>query len=90
MGFVSRFTTEVTPDDLGRRATLRIQLPDGRFRDIVGVLESWQNRVIKVRRRDGSVIEVIADDVVGSKIIPQKPPPRRGRSGTDAHDGTGE
>ncbi|CAM3934361.1 hypothetical protein GCM10009799_40280 [Nocardiopsis rhodophaea] len=89
MGFVSRFTTEVTPDDLGRRATLRIQLPDGRFRDIVGVLEAWQNGVIMVRRRDGSVIEVIADDVVGSRIIPQQPPRRRGRADTDVPDGTG-
>nr|WP_246422206.1 hypothetical protein [Nocardiopsis mwathae] len=68
---------------------MRIQLPDGRFRDIVGVLESWQNGLISVRRRDGTVTEVIADDVVGSRIVPQQPPPRRGGPGPAAPGGTG-
>ncbi|RNL78192.1 putative acetyltransferase [Halostreptopolyspora alba] len=77
MRFGSRFTTEVTPDDIGRRATLRVQLPDGRFRDIVGVLESWRDGIIAVRRRDNSVTDVTADDVVASRIVPQEPPPRR-------------
>ncbi|MFC3997164.1 hypothetical protein ACFOVU_14620 [Nocardiopsis sediminis] len=77
MGYVSRFVTEVTPGDVGRRATLRVRVPDGRFRDIVGVLESWQDGVIRVRRRNGGVTEVTADDIVASKIVPQEPPRRR-------------
>ncbi|WP_285757614.1 hypothetical protein [Nocardiopsis ansamitocini] len=63
--------------DLGRRATLRIKLPDGRFRDIVGVLEWWDAGVIGVRRRDGSAARVDEADVVASRIVPQQPPPRR-------------
>ncbi|TQN32771.1 hypothetical protein FHX37_2754 [Haloactinospora alba] len=82
MGFVSRFTQEVTSHDVGRRATLRSQLPDGRFRDIVGVLESWQDGVIHVRRRDGTLAEVAADTVVASRIVPQQPPRRRTTPGS--------
>ncbi|MDA8369570.1 MAG: hypothetical protein M0026_06835 [Nocardiopsaceae bacterium] len=88
MGFVSRFTTEVTAQDLGRRATLRIKLPEGGFRDIVGVLESWQDGIIQVRRRDGSMTEVTADAIVASKIVPQQPPRRgRGAGGRTADGG---
>nr|WP_082126982.1 hypothetical protein [Allosalinactinospora lopnorensis] len=77
MGYVSRFATEVTPEDVGRRVTLRVQLPDRRFRDIVGVLESWHDGMIRVRRRDGGVTDLTAADVVGSRIVPQRPPRRR-------------
>ncbi|WP_312885568.1 putative acetyltransferase [Lipingzhangella halophila] len=79
MGYVARLSTEVTPDHVGRRATLRVQLPDGRFRDIVGVLESWRDGVITVRKRDNSVADVTANDVVASRIVPQHPPRRRTR-----------
>lgn len=77
MGYVARLRTLVTPEDVGRRATLRIRLPGGGFSDIVGVLESWDNGVITVRRRDGAVTEVTANDVVASKVVPREPPPRR-------------
>ncbi|HLU70909.1 MAG TPA: hypothetical protein VKZ82_01910 [Nonomuraea sp.] len=81
MAHVARFFNEVTPDDLGRRATLRLRLPDGRFRDIVGVLEWWRDGVIGVRRRDGELAEVAAADVVAGRLVPQHPPKRRGSGG---------
>ncbi|WP_067963093.1 putative acetyltransferase [Nocardiopsis trehalosi] len=87
MGFVSRFTAEVTSADVGRRATLRVRLPEGGFRDIVGVLESWREGVILVRRRDGRVTEVTADDIVASKIVPREPPRRRSAGGRPTADG---
>ncbi|WP_420157841.1 hypothetical protein [Nocardiopsis sp. CNT-189] len=67
----------MTPDDLGRRATLRLRLPDGRFRDIVGVLEWWRGGAIGVRRRNGELVEVAAADVVAGRLVPQHPPERR-------------
>ncbi|MFC7326813.1 hypothetical protein [Marinactinospora rubrisoli] len=82
MGYVARLADSVTPQDVGRRVTLRNRLPDGRFRDIVGVLVSWENGVLRVRRRDGSVGEVAARDVVASRVVPQHPPRRRGAPGT--------
>ncbi|GAA3741315.1 hypothetical protein GCM10022402_21390 [Salinactinospora qingdaonensis] len=72
-----RLVHRVTPKDIGRRATVRVQLSDGRFRDIVGVLESWEDGVIQVRRRDDTVARVIEKEIVASKIVPQQPPRRR-------------
>ncbi|RCV48326.1 hypothetical protein DEF23_25170 [Marinitenerispora sediminis] len=86
MGYVARLANTVTPQDVGRRVTLRNRLPDGRFRDIVGVLESWEDGVIRVRRRDGETAAVEARDVVASRIVPQHPPRRRGRPDTGRGD----
>ncbi|GAA3722645.1 hypothetical protein HDA32_000820 [Spinactinospora alkalitolerans] len=72
----------MTPQDIGRRATLRIKLPDGRFRDIVGVLETWEGDIIRVRRRDGTVTEVTSGEVVAGRVVPQQPPRRRAEPNT--------
>ncbi|WP_017627515.1 putative acetyltransferase [Nocardiopsis chromatogenes] len=71
---------EASPGDVGRRAVLRVRLPDGRFRDIVGVLERWSEGTISVRRRDGAPVEVAEADVAGSRLVPQRPPERRRRT----------
>ncbi|TDQ54764.1 hypothetical protein EV190_10180 [Actinorugispora endophytica] len=75
---MARLAHSLAPRDIGRRATVRFRLPDGRFRDIVGVLESWRDGVLVLRRRDGSVAQVDEADVVASRIVPQQPPRRRG------------
>ncbi|GAA1772611.1 hypothetical protein GCM10009834_33810 [Streptomonospora arabica] len=77
MGPGPRMRQELTPGDIGRRATVRLRLSGGGFRDIVGVLESWQDGLLRLRRRDGNVTEVTAEDVAGSRIVPQRPPTRR-------------
>ncbi|GAB3449235.1 hypothetical protein GCM10027570_23550 [Streptomonospora sediminis] len=87
MGFAARMAAEATPDHVGRRASVRLRLPGGGFRDIVGVLESWQDGLIRIRKRDGSVTKVTAADVVASRIVPQQPPTRRRGTGTPAADG---
>lgn len=81
MGYFARLEHSLTPQDVGRRATVRSRLPDGRFRDIVGVLESWQDGVLVLRRRDGSTAQVCEADVVASRIVPQHPPRRRAAPG---------
>ncbi|QBI52575.1 putative acetyltransferase [Streptomonospora litoralis] len=87
MGLASRLSAELTPDHIGRRATVRVRLPGGGFRDIVGVLESWQDGLLRMRRRDGTVTEVTAEDVAGSRIVPQQPPTRRRGSEGPPTDG---
>ncbi|GAB3487752.1 putative acetyltransferase [Nocardiopsis coralliicola] len=79
MGYVSRLSDEVGPEHVGRRATLRLRLPGGRFRDIVGVLEWWRDGAIGVRRRGGDLVEVAAADIAASRLVPQEPPARRPR-----------
>lgn len=73
----ARLVHRVGPQDVGRRAALRIELPGGGFTDIVGVLERWRDGVIEVRRRDGSAVEVAEADVVASRVVPPAPPRRR-------------
>lgn len=87
MGLMSRLSAELTPEHVGRRATVRVGLPNGGFRDIVGVLESWQDGLLRMRRRDGSVTEVTAADIAGSRIVPQQPPERRRRPDSPSSDG---
>ena len=76
-GFAARLVVRVTPDDVGRRVSLRRKLPEGRFSDVIGVLESWSDGVLRVRRRTGEVVEVPETIVVAGKVVPQAPPARR-------------
>ncbi len=44
---------------------------------MLGELLGWVDGVVRVQRKDGSVVEVAATDVVAAKRIP--PPPQRRR-----------
>ena len=68
----------IVPEDLGKRVTVRISLPEGAFTDIIGVVESWANGVLSLRRRDNSTVEVAEADIVASRVVPPVPPRRRG------------
>lgn len=70
----ARLIVRITPRDVGRRVTVRRRVPEG-FRDAVGVLESWRDGVLTVRRRDGSLVEIDEATVVAAKVVPD--PPKR-------------
>ncbi|HEY3683223.1 MAG TPA: hypothetical protein VGL93_09295 [Streptosporangiaceae bacterium] len=72
-----RLVVTITADDVGRRVTIRRALPDGRLGDVVGNLEAWSDGLLRVRRRDGSVVEVAEAAMVAAKIVPPAPEPRR-------------
>ncbi|GAA5125545.1 hypothetical protein [Haloechinothrix salitolerans] len=74
-----RLTVSVTPEDVGQRVSLRRRTDDGKFTDVVGILERWDNSVIAVRRRDDQLVEFDADVLVAGKVVPQAPPRRRPR-----------
>lgn len=69
----------LTPDDVGKRVTTRRKLPDGGYADALGDLESWADGVLRIRRRDGSTIEIAEDTLVAGKVVPPPPPRRRPR-----------
>jgi len=69
----------VSPADTGSRVSLRRRLQTGEYSDVVGVLESWDEGVLSVRRRDGELVEVAAESLVAGKVVPPAPP-RRPRS----------
>jgi hypothetical protein len=58
----------VSPDDIGRRITTRRRVPGG-FRDAVGVLESWRDGVLTVRKRDGTLVEIPENVLVAAKVV---------------------
>ncbi len=72
-----RLTVAVTPDDVDQRVSLRRRVDDGRFTDVVGVLERWEQGRIAVRRRDEQLVEFDADTLVAGKVVPPAPPRRR-------------
>ncbi|WP_428834021.1 putative acetyltransferase [Microbispora maris] len=71
----ARFVIAVTPADVGKRVTTRRTVPGG-YRDAVGVLESWHDGVLIVRKRDGSLVEIAEDTLAAAKVVPPAPPAR--------------
>jgi hypothetical protein len=64
------YRVAVTPADVGSRVTLRRALPDG-VGDVVGVLLSWSDGELSVRRRDGSVVVVPEASLVAARVVPE-------------------
>ncbi|WP_449597359.1 putative acetyltransferase [Nonomuraea endophytica] len=73
----ARLTIRVTSADIGVRITTRRRVPGG-FRDAVGILESWDDGVLTVRKRDGTIVEIAEESLVAAKVVPAAPP-RPGR-----------
>ena len=71
----ARYTRDVGPGDAGVRVSLRRVLPEGGLGDVLGVVLSWDEREVRVEKRDGTVVSVAVGDVVAAKRIP--PPPVR-------------
>jgi hypothetical protein len=69
----ARLIIAITSQDIGARITTRRRVPGG-FRDAVGILVSWENGILKVRKRDGSVVEIPEETLVAAKVVPAAPP----------------
>ncbi|WP_433327859.1 hypothetical protein [Spirillospora sp. CA-294931] len=74
---VARLVVSIDPANVGERISLRRRLPTGEYSDVVGVLESWSDKTLRVRRRTGEVVEVPEGTMVAAKVVPPQPPPRR-------------
>ncbi|MFB4312761.1 hypothetical protein [Actinomadura sp. 21ATH] len=77
--FAARLVVSITPADVGQRISLRRRLPTGEYSDVVGVLESWSDGLLRVRRRTDEIVEVPEAIMVAGKVVPPMPPPRRRR-----------
>ena len=71
-----RYTVDVGPGDSGVRISLRRRLPEGGFGDVLGELLGWDS-VVRVQRRDGSIVDVDPATVVAAKRVPPAPERRR-------------
>jgi hypothetical protein len=74
--FGARLVVTVTPADVGERVSLRRRLPTGEYSDVVGVLESWSDGVLQIRRRTDELVEVPEGIIVAGKVVPPAPPRR--------------
>jgi hypothetical protein len=69
----ARLVIALTTQNIGQRITTRRRVPGG-YRDAVGILESWENGVLKVRKRDGTLVEIFEETLVAAKVVPAAPP----------------
>ncbi|MGN6162193.1 MAG: putative acetyltransferase [Marmoricola sp.] len=75
----------LNPDLIGRRVVVRSRIPGETgptggpaFTDVLGILETWQDGVLTVRRGDGEVVAIDTSLIVSGKAIPDPPRRRRG------------
>ncbi|GAA3110814.1 hypothetical protein [Nonomuraea salmonea] len=73
----ARLVIAITSQDIGARITTRRRVPGG-FRDTVGILVSWADGTLKIRKRDGTEVEIPEETLVAAKVVPAAPP-RPGR-----------
>lgn len=73
----ARLVITISAADVGARITTRRKVPEG-FRDAVGTLESWDGGVLRVRKRDGTLVEIPEETLVAARVVPAAPP-RPGR-----------
>jgi len=80
--------TMLGADDIGRRVVVRSRVPGERapsgrplLTDVIGILETWADGRVEVRRRDGALVAIARRDVVAAKVVPPAPQRRRPRSG---------
>ncbi|WP_043630661.1 putative acetyltransferase [Nonomuraea candida] len=72
-----RLVIAITSQDIGSRITTRRRVTGG-FRDAVGILVSWADGVLEVRKRDGTVVTIPEETLVAARVVPAAPP-RPGR-----------
>ena len=69
----ARLVITISAADVGARITTRRRVPEG-FRDAVGTLESWDGGVLRVRKRDGTLVEIPEETLVAARVVPAAPP----------------
>ncbi|MEZ0091088.1 GNAT family N-acetyltransferase [Streptacidiphilus sp. EB129] len=87
-----RSKIQITAADLGRRVSVRriSGVVEGRpeFRDVIGVLTSWDEGVLTVVNRAGEEVHIMEKLLVAGKAVPPAPV-RAGRGAVAAHRAVG-
>ena len=75
----ARGVVRISPADTGARVTVRSLLPepgDGpTMTDTVGILESWTDGVLRIRRKNGELVTLTETSVVAARTISAAFPP---------------
>lgn len=72
------YIVRITPDDVGERVSVRVRRPDAAptepsTTDVLGHIRSWTDGLIAIERKDGTVVEVAADDLLAARVVPPAP-----------------
>lgn len=80
----ARYVVRITPDDVGQRVSVRAWLEDAAeaaggptHTDAIGTLESWQDGVLAIRRKDGTLTTIDEASLVAGKLVPPAPTRRQ-------------
>ncbi|MGQ0625935.1 MAG: putative acetyltransferase [Sporichthyaceae bacterium] len=71
--YVIKYAMALSAADVGSRVSVRRTHPEGGLGDVVGELLSWENDLLTIRRKDGSLIPVAVADLVAGKVVPPAP-----------------
>jgi N-acetylglutamate synthase len=75
----ARFQIRITPADVGERVSVRARITAGpgepSTTDTLGVLRTWEDGLLRIERRDGTVADIFEQDLLAGRRIP--PPPVR-------------
>lgn len=82
----ARYVVRISPADVGQRVSVRYWLDDAAttqagptHSDALGTLEGWEDGMLSIRAKDGSLMEVDEASMVAGKILPPAPEPRQRR-----------
>ena len=69
----ARLAVTITADDVGRRVTIRARHhgPEATATDVVGTLDSWDQGILTVTRRDGTRRRIAETDLLAARVVPQ-------------------
>jgi len=74
----ARLQVHITPDDVGRRVSVRSRLSaapgEPSTTDTVGRLLAWTDDELRIERRDGTVASVPVTSLLAGKVLPEQPP----------------
>ncbi|MFY4724010.1 GNAT family N-acetyltransferase [Streptomyces sp. LaBMicrA B280] len=77
-----RLEVRITPDDVGKRVSVRRLSEPGaareKFTDTVGVLTSWDHGVLMITQRGATSVRFLETSLVAGKVVPAAPARRRG------------
>lgn len=69
------YEVKIGCEDLGRRVTVRYRLPTSGVSDVLGILETCDEKAFGVRDRTGTLRTIERGDVVAAKVV--EPPSGR-------------
>lgn len=84
--FVVKYELSITAADVGARVSVRRRLAEGGMSDAVGVLQSWDDGLLRVCRKDGTVVEIAEEALVAGKIVPPARVTKRTHSDVGVRD----